>query len=213
MRRTVWSAAVLLAATGLAACSSSPSSQSTTGGSGSGSNPAASTTSTTANGSILAPAGVTDLTSPVDGISCSSTEQLVFHIHVHLAVYVTGALELLPPGVGIGPPLQFQQTSAGSFVGGGSCFSWLHTHDSSGIIHIESPIQRVYTLGNFFDIWGQPLSATQVGPAMGAVTATVNGTPFTGSPRDIPLNAHNVIQLDVGSTTPAPQPYSFPAGL
>ncbi|HWE70521.1 MAG TPA: hypothetical protein VG205_09170 [Acidimicrobiales bacterium] len=216
MRWAAWSAAVLLSATGLAACSSSPSTSPSTSGPGSGSNPASSTTSTTAGGtagSILAPAGDTDLTTAVDGISCSSTEQLVFHIHAHLAVYVNGAPKLLPPGVGIGPPLQFQTTSTGPFVDGGSCFSWLHTHDSSGIIHIESPIQRVYTLGNFFDIWGQPLSATQVGPAAGAVTATVNGTPFTGSPRDIPLNAHNVIQLDVGSTTPAPQPYTFPSGL
>jgi hypothetical protein len=204
---------VLVAATGLAACSSSPSTSPTTIGSGGGGQAASSTTSIAANGSSLAPAGVTDITSPVDGISCSSTEQLVFHIHVHLAVYVNGALKLLPPGVGIGPPLQFQQASAGPFVGSGSCFSWLHTHDSTGVIHIESPVQRVYTLGNFFDIWGQPLSTTQVGPAQGAVTATVNGIPFTGDPRAIPLVAHNVIQLDVGSTVPAPQPYTFPAGL
>jgi hypothetical protein len=208
-----WSVAVLLAATGLAACSSSPSTAPTTTGSGGGSGAASSTTSTAAGGSVLAPAGVTDIAAAVDGISCNSTEQLVFHIHAHLAVYVNGAAKLLPPGVGIGPPLQFQQTNAGPFVVSGSCFSWLHTHDSSGVIHIESPVQRIYTLGDFFDIWGQPLSATQVGPAQGAVTAMVNGAPFAGSPRDIPLDAHNVIQLDVGSTLPAFQPFTFPAGL
>ena len=37
------------------------------------------------------------------------------------------------------------------------CFYWLHTHDQSGIIHIESPIHRAFTLGNFFDIWKQKL--------------------------------------------------------
>ena len=208
----VWAGAPLAAAIGLAACSSSPSTSPPTRGPAPGSS-ASSTTTTVASGSLLAPAGATDQTSAVDGISCNSTEQLVFHIHAHLAIYVNGAMKLLPPGVGIGPPLQFQQTSAGPFVASGSCFSWLHTHDSSGVIHIESPVQRVYTLGDFFDIWGQPLSATQVGPAQGAVTATVNGSPFTGDPRSIPLNAHNVIQLDVGSTLPAPQPYTFPAGL
>ncbi|HEX3460046.1 MAG TPA: hypothetical protein VHT49_04005 [Acidimicrobiales bacterium] len=207
-----WSVGVLVAA-GLVGCSSGPSTAPTTTGSGGGSGAASSTTSTAANGSLLAPAGVTDTTSPVDGISCNSTEQLVFHIHAHLAVYVDGALKLLPPGVGIGPPLQFQQTSAGPFVVSGTCFSWLHTHDSSGVIHIESPVQRIYTLGDFFDIWGQPLSATQVGPAQGTVTAVVNGAAFAGSPRDIPLDAHNVIQLDVGSTLPAFQPFTFPAGL
>ena len=140
-------------------------------------------------------------------------EQLAFHIHAHLAIYVNGAPKLLPPGIGIGPPLQFEQTSSGPSVASGSCFSWLHTHDSSGVVHIESPIQSVYTLGDFFDIWGQPLSATQVGPAQGPVTATVNGNPFTGDPRGIPLDAHNVIQLDVGSALPPPQPYTFSAGL
>ena len=207
----LWAGTLLAATLGLASCSSSPSTSPPTSGPAPGSS--ASTTTTTASGSILAPAGVTDQTTAVDGISCNSTEQLVFHIHAHLAVYVNGGLKLLPPGVGIGPPLQFEQTSAGPFASGGSCFSWLHTHDSSGVVHIESPVQRVYTLGDFFDIWGQPLSATQVGPAQGAVTATVNGSPFTGNPRSIPLDAHNVIQLDVGSTAPPPQPYTFPAGL
>jgi hypothetical protein len=192
----VWAVALLAAAILLAACSSSPSASPPTSGPAPGSS-ASTTTLTAASGTILAPAGVTDLTGPVDGISCSSTEQLAFHIHAHLAVYVNGALTRLPPDIGIS----------------GSCFSWLHTHDSSGVIHIESPVQRVYTLGDFFDIWGQPLSAIQVGPAQGAVTATVNGSPFTGDPRSIPLDAHDVIQLDVGSTAPPPQPYTFPAGL
>lgn len=207
-----WAGVLVAAVVGLAACSSSPSTSPPTSGPGPGSSASTSTT-TAASGSLLAPTGVTDQTTAVDGISCNSTEQLVFHIHAHLAVYVNGGLKLLPPGVGIGPPLQFEQTSTGPFVADGSCFSWLHTHDSTGVIHIESPVQRVYTLGDFFDIWGQPLSSTQVGPAQGAVTATVNGSPFTGDPRSIPLNAHNVIQLDVGSTDPAPQPYTFPAGL
>ncbi len=44
-----------------------------------------------------------------------------------------------------------------------TCLYPLHVHDGEpNIIHIESPIQKTYTLGNFFDIWGQPLSATQV---------------------------------------------------
>jgi hypothetical protein len=162
---------------------------------------------------VLAPAGNADQASPVDGISCNTNEQLALHIHAHLVIYVNGAPKLLPPGIGIGPPLQFEQTSSGPSVASGSCFSWLHTHDSSGVVHIESPVQRVYTLGDFFDIWGQPLSATQVGPAQGAATATVNGNPFTGDPRGIPLDADNVIQLDVGSALPPPQPYTFPSGL
>lgn len=159
--------------------------------------------------SILAPAGDKAIAGPVDGIHCDMTEQLVFHIHAHLDIFVDGAQKLLAPGIGIGPPLVFQD----GFVVSGSCFSWLHTHDETGVIHIESPVQRVYTLGDFFDIWGLPLSASEVGPAHGKVSAFLNGKPFKGDPRAIPLDAHNVIQLDVGTPVVAPQPYTFPAGL
>jgi len=150
---------------------------------------------------------------PVDGISCDTSEQVVYHIHAHLAVFTNGKLRIVPEGIGIVPPTQVVQTSAGPFVVAGKCFYWLHSHTSDGIIHIESPTQRVYTLGNYFDIWNQPLSTTQVGPAHGPVTAFVDGQPFTGDPRSIPLNGHSVIQLDVGSASPAPQPFAFPAGL
>src|SRR5262249_4784787 len=98
------------------------------------------------------------------------------------------------------------------FVVGGSCFSWLHTHDETGIIHIESPIQRTYTLGDFFDIWGQPLTATELGPDSGAITAFVNGMPFTGDPRTIQLIEYNVIQLDLGMPIVPAQDYTFPPG-
>ncbi len=157
----------------------------------------------------LAPAGDTALNGPVDGIMCETSEQLLFHIHAHLGIFVDGQEEFVAAGIGIGPPLTF----ASGFVVGGSCFSWLHTHDQSGVIHIESPIQRTYTLGNFFDIWGIPLSATTVGPASGQVTAFLNGQPFTGDPTTIPMDAHNVIQLDVGTPVVQPIPFDFPSGL
>ena len=149
----------------------------------------------------------------VDGISCDTSEQVVYHIHAHLAVYTNGKLRIIPEGIGIVPPTQVVQTSAGAFVVSGKCFYWLHSHTADGIIHVESPSQRVYTLGNYFDIWNQPLSTTQVGPEHGAVTAFVDGQSFTGDPRSIPLNAHSVIQLDVGSASPGPQAFTFPAGL
>jgi hypothetical protein len=72
------------------------------------------------------------------------------------------------------------------------------------VIHIESPSEKTYTLGNFFNIWQQPLSATQVASAGGPVTAYVNGKLFTGDPATIPLPAHAAIQLDVGSPSDAP---------
>ncbi|HEX8977960.1 MAG TPA: hypothetical protein VF781_15755 [Solirubrobacteraceae bacterium] len=141
----------------------------------------------------------------VDGITCGPTEQLAYHIHAHLAVFADGRLYALPAGIGI-PGSVTQQTSQGPVAAGGQCIYWLHTHTSDGIIHIESPTQRVYTLGNFFDEWHQPLSATQVASLHGAVTAFVNGKPWKRSLRDIPLLPHGLIQLNLGS--PAPPPMS-----
>jgi hypothetical protein len=149
---------------------------------------------------------------PVDGIDCSSSEQTVFHIHAHLTIFVDGAARRVPYGIGVSDA-RAENTAAGPFVGSGSCFYWLHTHAADGIIHVESPIQRIYTLGNFFDVWGQPLSPTNVGLARGPVTALYNGQHYVGNPRNIPLMAHAQIQLDVGRPLVAPEVIEFPSGL
>jgi hypothetical protein len=148
----------------------------------------------------------------VDGISCNSSEQLVFHIHAHLATFVNGAQRAVPAGIGI-PGAVFQDTPQGKFVGSGSCFYWLHTHAASGVIHIESPVHRTYTLGDFFDEWGQPLGPNQVGPVKGHVVAIYNAQRYQGNPRDIPLNAHAQIQLEIGTPLIAPVSISWPKGL
>jgi hypothetical protein len=148
---------------------------------------------------------------PVDGIEAGSMEQLLFHIHAHLAIYVHGQQKFVPYGIGIVPPYQLQNTAGGAFVAGGSKFYWLHTHDETGIIHIESPQHRTFTLGDLFDIWHQPLSPTQTGPATGQVAVLVNNHPVGGDPRAIPLAAHDVIQLNVDTAEPF-HPYNFPNG-
>jgi len=149
---------------------------------------------------------------PVDGISCQTSEQTLFHIHAHLTIFVNGAARQVPAGIGI-PGAQATQTAQGAFIETGTCFYWLHTHADDGIIHIESPVQRTYTLGNLFDIWGQPLGPDQVGPAHGHVVAIYNGQVFQGNPRDVPLNAHAQISLQVGTPLVAPEQITFPNGL
>jgi hypothetical protein len=149
---------------------------------------------------------------PVDQISCQASEQTLFHIHAHLAIFVNGKARQVPAGIGV-PGAQAQPTPNGPFIAAGTCFYWLHTHAADGIIHIESPIQRTYTLGDFFDEWGQPLGPTQAGPAAGRVVALYNGHVYQGNPHNIPLTAHAQIQLDVGTPLIAPQPVTFPAGL
>jgi hypothetical protein len=101
----------------------------------------------------------------------------------HLTVFVDGLPRLIPYGVGIAPPLEVEPIVRGPFAVGGTAFFWLHTHASDGIIHIESPIERTYTLGNFFDIWNEPLGPEQVGPANCHVTAFFNGRHYRQSTR------------------------------
>jgi len=150
--------------------------------------------------------------SPIDEIQCQAAEQVLFHIHAHLTVFVNGAARQIPRGIGIPGP-QVSATPAGPYVGAGSCFYWLHTHAADGIIHIESPVARTYTLGNFFDVWGQKLGPSEVGPDGGRVTAFYDGQVFRGNPRGIPLTRHAQIQLDVGRPLVAPARVSFPPGL
>jgi hypothetical protein len=140
----------------------------------------------------------------IDGIGCQTSEQTVFHIHTHLTIFVNGQQRQVPAAIGI-PGAVAQQTQAGPFINSGSCFYWLHTHAADGIIHIESPVQRTYTLGEFFDEWGQPLGPGQVGQAQGKVTVIVNGQVFKGNPRDVPLGSHENLQVEVGTPLVAPE--------
>jgi hypothetical protein len=158
---------------------------------------------------ILARPQALHLNQSIDGIKCEIVEKLVFHIHAHLAIFVAGNQRQIPFGIGIGPPWKGQNFSAGPFVTEGSCFAWMHTHTADGIIHMEAPKQITFNLGEFFDIWGQKLSPTQVGPAKGKVTALVNGKVVSGDPRSITLKDHELIQLDVGKPLVAEQKIGF----
>jgi hypothetical protein len=164
-------------------------------------------------GTPLTTADTTAAGQPVDGVSCLSGEQTSYHIHVHLSVFVNGQPRQLPAGIGIVGPRHVQSTPGGAFVDSGSCFYWLHTHAADGIIHVESPVAHDFTLGDFFDIWHQPLDTTAVGPARGAVTVFVDGRKTVPNPRDITLTAHKLIELDVGTPLEPPSPVSFPPGL
>ena len=188
----------------------------TSGGSGAGSGSGSSVIGPEGvaipSGSELAGTSSSTTGQTIDGIACQASEQTVYHIHAHLTIYVNGKAKQVPAGIGI-PGAQATQTSSGAFISSGTCFYWLHTHAADGIIHVESPTEKTYTLGNFFDIWGQPLSSSQVGPATGKVTVYVNGKVYTGNPRDITLTAHEQIQLEVGTPTVSPVSITFPNGL
>lgn len=155
-------------------------------------------------GALLAPASTTAHGQPVDGISCSANEQVAYHVHTHLSVYVDGQLRPIPAGVGIVSPVP-TPTAHGTFVGASRCYYWLHVHVQDGVIHIESPTSRTYTLGQFFDIWRQPLSSTQVAGVSGHLTVFVDGHRYTGNVRNVALGSHQDVQIDVGTPVVAPR--------
>jgi len=153
----------------------------------------------------------------VDGMQCTTSEQLVFHIHSYLEVYVNGKPVTVPPGTGIVAPVASGETALAS-DGLKTCLYPLHVHDGEpNIIHIESPIKKTYTLGNFFDIWGQALSATQV---MGHSTDSTYKLVFevfdssgkltqvTTDPRAIALADHETIVMLYNSPDVQAKPFT-----
>lgn len=129
----------------------------------------------------------------VDNVSCQSAEQAGTHVHAHVTMYVNGTKTALPANVGI--------------ASGSSCLYWLHTHDNSGIIHIEAPTGVSATFSNFLDIWQQRFQ--QLGYPSQLFDSTgwrvyVNGKPFSGGMRTIPLQSHTLITLAYNS--PGVQP-------
>ena len=98
-----------------------------------------------------------------------------------------------------------ERTVDGPFYGATNCYYWLHVHAQDGVIHIESPTAKTYTLGEFFALWGQPLTSTQVAGAKGRLTAWVDGRRYHGDPAAIRLGSHEDVQIDVGSPVVAPR--------
>ncbi|MHB8333878.1 MAG: hypothetical protein ACYDEH_03100 [Acidimicrobiales bacterium] len=161
---------------------------------------------------VLAPAGAAN-GSPVDGITCRTIGQETVHYHVHVlvSIYVDGQRERLPAGIGVTAPAVTTGSGPTTFVDVGlhDCLYWLHTHANDGIMHVEAPAKGHFTLGQFFDVWGQPLSSYRVGPAVGHVVVFENGQRYSTAPRAVPLLAGGVIQIDVGSPLVAYKPESF----
>jgi len=146
---------------------------------------------------------------PVDGIHCNIGEQLAYHIHQHLTLYRDGKQVPVPKDIGI--------------PGGDnnpSCYYWIHVHSvAPGIIHVESPTARVYSLGNLFDIWkatrndaiprgeGYP-DELAAAAARHDVTVFVQGKLWRKGYRNVLLVDHAVITVEIGKPVVRPPPFS-----
>src|SRR5262249_8298720 len=115
-------------------------------------------------------------------------EMLSYHIHAHLDVYVDGKKETVPQYVGI-DPLR-------------GVFASLHTHDTTGIVHVEAARKRDFTLGQFFAVWGVKLTKDQLGPFSDGggkqVRVFAGGKPVS-DPFHLALTPHEEIAVTYGT--------------
>lgn len=142
------------------------------------------------------------------GLEALSTETLAVHYHAHLDIVVGSQAVPVPPGIG------FVVTN-----GQATALSSLHTHDETGIIHIESPKDSPFTLGQIFTEWGVKLTAGQMGGLRDGggdeLRLYVNGVRQTTAPQSLVLRPHQEIVLWYGPANQqptVPASYAFPSG-
>ncbi len=156
------------------------------------------------------------------GLAPEVAEQLAFHFHSHLDVFVNGKHVLVPAGLGI----DIHDPAVHKFVDGPGptgiswggivndcsrpCISPLHTHDWTGILHNESSTGRASRLSQLFTEWGVRLDRRCVGGYCrpDSIEVYVNGKRNAGNPRDIELTDRKEIAIVIGSR-PARIPSSF----
>jgi len=141
----------------------------------------------------------------IDGLTCNNLTT-PYHVHAHLSLFVNGQRLAVPDTIGFSQP----GAEVNGYTQNAQCFYFLHTHDADGLIHIEALVPTAFPLGYLFDVWGEPLSATNVAGFTGQVLAytaqaaqgynQTSGafTQYQGDPRLIQLVSHEEIVLEVG---------------
>jgi hypothetical protein len=139
------------------------------------------------------------------GLPMLGAEGAVEHIHAHLDVLEDGRPVAVPANIGI-------DRRRGTI-------SPLHTHDETGVIHIESPVKRHFSLGELFTEWQVSLSPDNIGALRAGdgriLRVFVNGKQQSGNPAAIMFNAHDEIAVVYGaprSDEDIPAKYKFPEG-
>jgi hypothetical protein len=141
---------------------------------------------------------------PVMGLSCGVMVEN-YHVHSHVSLILNGQALALPGNIGI---VALTPTS--------NCFYNIHTHDTSGKVHVESPAPATFTLGQLFAIWGRPLGPTNTGdhPGLPVVIYIVDegataATKFEGDFATIELLSHRGIVIQIGTEIPEIPTFSW----
>jgi hypothetical protein len=135
------------------------------------------------------------------GLPALAREGTKLHTHQHLDVFVDGRRVSVPAGIGINVAEHF--------------ISPIHTHDASGVIHVESPTVRTFSLAELFGVWGVRLTKNCLGGRCraGGLRVFVNGRQVADPNRAL-LGWHDEIVVAFGPPPkPLPSSYSFPPGF
>ena len=135
---------------------------------------------------------------PASGVGCLSS--IRYHVHALLSIYKDGVRQGLPEN-----------------VGRSGCTYELHTHDVTGVLHIETDVAKRFTLGQFFALWRQPLAAAGTaglaGPVRFYLIENETLTPYSGDPAQIELVGGREIVIISGTAPRVLPKYRWPAGL
>ena len=148
---------------------------------------------------------------PISGVSCIITSPPpAYHVHAHVSLYVNGEQIAIPAGLGVVNPIL---TNGYVNFDLNKCFYEIHTHDATGVVHLHANggQNRPLTLGQVFDVWGQPLTRDNVAGQLGRVIVFVDQQRFDGDLRSIVLSAGTLVSLQVGAPLVAPPRFIIPA--
>jgi hypothetical protein len=131
--------------------------------------------------------------SPIGRFTCVVNPPQELQFRAHLSILVNNEPQKIPLYLGASPRPPTH------------CFFAIHTHDSSGRIHVTPAAPGTFTLGELFQIWGQPLTNTNVAGITGLpveVYVTDNGTTVKVEDADwaaIELKPHREITIELGT--------------
>ena len=130
---------------------------------------------------------------PIGRFECVINPPQPLAFYAHLSILVNNEPQKIPRYLGASrqPPTH--------------CFYAIHTHDYTGRIHVTPATPGIFTLGDLFEIWGQPLTNTNVAGVSGLpveIYVTDAGTTTKVDDANwssIELKDHREITIELGT--------------
>ena len=114
-------------------------------------------------------------------LACTLDMATRFHIHPNLKIIVNGTAQVIQKDIGIKA----------------LCMNAIHTHDATGVLHVESPVKKDFTLGDFFAVWKKEFNKNQIldyrTDGTHSLAITVNGKPVDTYENTVMNDQDNIV--------------------